>query len=54
MKATFNVVIYDTTNHQDDGFIIETFSTIEAAEKFAREENLKNYLSNSCEIAVVE
>ncbi len=54
MKNQFKVVVYDTTNGQDNGHVIATFEEQEDAEKFCKEENHRNLVSNSCEIAVVE
>lgn len=53
-KLKFKVVIYDTTNADDNGYLLDTFEEKREAEKFCKEENHRNLVSNSCEIAVVE
>lgn len=55
MKTTYEVRVFDSTDHVDEGYVIATFNADEKhkAVSLEREENAKNLASGSCEIAVL-
>lgn len=48
------IVIYDTTNPKDKGYIYDYYMSRIAAIAVASDINRRNLISDSCEIAVIE